>query len=174
MASPFGAMFPFFFVLGTLVMQSNAQGAGEVCGCTPSFWEFILDFSLPCDDNAFNSTGIQDQPCEIRNLADGTDESFVGTVSIGIVELDQMLSDGFQEIKTDVANGQSFTFRSILSEPENVSEASIPSAIVVTINGQNAAGDSLRATWSLRFTNSCLVYPVVAGGERTGLTFVVS
>ncbi|KAL7566873.1 hypothetical protein ACA910_021364 [Epithemia clementina (nom. ined.)] len=179
-----GSVVRFLLVLlcisALLPRTSLAQvSSGGPCGCQPASWTFEIDFHLAScqsSSNAFDSSsgGIQHEQCELRNLTpNGLETTFVGKVSIRIVELDQELQQAVQQVfKTNVTHGDQIVFESILMTPARVDETSLPKAILVTINGQSLSGQLLRATWSLFFTNSCDVFPVVQGNEETILSRV--
>ena len=123
---------------------------------------------------SFEPQGLSDHECSLHNLSDGNEMIFAHVRTIEFVELDQTMQPGNREVKTDVADGQVITFKSILSNPNLVDATSLPSALIVTIDGYSASGQTLRGTWSLKFSNSCTVFPVVQGGEQTILAVVVS
>ena len=155
----------------------SGQPSRIVCGCQPAQWEMKIDYSLGCPQNVLPSPGIEDQDCEVSNLAipaaDPNDFTFSGTVNVVLFEAQGNIRLNPRSFP-NIADGETITYQSILNEPENVTDQNLPQAFLASINGFNAAGDRLRAAWLYRFTNECDVFPVISGGEVQAVALVVS
>ena len=134
----------------------------------------MLDFSLPCPiGDAFGPDGVSEETCFVAS-EDGRNDTFAHVDSIQIVELNRFNWSLKQESIEGIMDRDRFTFRSVLAEYKNFTLVTLPAVIIVTFEGRGSSNQTLRATWSIKFSNSCEVFPVIEGGEQTVATTVVS
>ena len=170
----------FLLLLFASTKQTLGQIIGEdICACTPSTYEFTLDFSLSCPPvNVTQGDAILRSGCLVNSINPGGDEDDLVPVaidSIDVVELDQDLTVIVQEnIEDDFEDGDSFSYTSFAADPDNImTSRDLPKALQVNLYGVNQGGDEIVNSWIIQFTNSCDGYPVFLEGQSAGwVTFV--
>uniref|UniRef100_A0A7S2Y324 Reelin domain-containing protein n=1 Tax=Entomoneis paludosa TaxID=265537 RepID=A0A7S2Y324_9STRA len=160
------------FMLTSLFFAGARAQVGEtLCACQPSVWEIDIDFELNCNNNTFmQGPGISEATCQVAPLQPNViDFEFVSVSLIMIMERDQnRLPVGDTTfIPGPFANGDQFSYMSIVDSRTDFNTTSLPKEIQFDFQGINSVGESIRATWSLAFTNNCSVFPVVEPGELT-------
>jgi hypothetical protein len=162
------------FLLGTLCLSPVAD-AQTLCACTPSVYQFRLNFTLTCDDTSFAlSQSITDIQCTTTPdvlLDTTTAEAY----NIQFVELDQnRLVLKTTTVGTPQGNGAIVTYESYISAPEPGDER-VPGSLQVGITARDATTSTVFQQWVLQYSNSCdgATYPVVSEGQQIGWTIVV-
>ena len=160
-----------------LALASLCEGQiGDLCACTPSVYEWVLDFSSTCVDNTLGSVGIAETNCDIGGFQPGvTDLTPVQALIIDITEFNQM-NQAMQQTILDgeFEDGASFTHVSSTATPGNVTAETVPKALQITIVALNALAQPLSMVWIISFTNSCDQYPVFSQGDQLAWTVFVS
>ena len=87
-----------------------------------------------------------------------------------ILELDQNLDVLVQtELDGNFRNKDSFTFTStIASAVEERDSLTIPSALQVSLQGENTLSAKVVNSWTVVYDNKCNSYPVVSEGQKAG------
>jgi hypothetical protein len=152
-----------------------AQIPEQLCACTPSVYQFRLNFSLSCDDTSFAlSPSITDIQCTTTPdviLDTSTAEAY----NIQFVELDQnRLVLSTLTIPEPQGNGAIVTFPSYISDDNN-DEGRVPGSLQVGITARDATTSTVFQQWVLQYSNDCAsaTYPVVSEGQQIGWTSVV-
>jgi hypothetical protein len=165
-----------------VIFASSTRGAKsqviigkDLCACSPSIYEFTLDFDRSCPPA--NLTGIDtvdNTSCVITAFGDPnvTDLVPVSVQSIDILELGQGLRVLIQEkINANLSNGDSFVYTSLSAFPEEIKEPDeVPRAIQINIVGMNQFNESLINVYLITFTNACDDFPLLLEGQSAGWT----
>ena len=161
-------------VLVQLIRTTNSQVGDTFCGCTPSSYTMTLDFALTCADTSISlsSPGILDVTCSINPALMGNPTEAYA-FQIQVLELDQ----NFQVLKQDtfsdtINNGGTFTYDSAISEPTADPEK-VPGSIEIGIMAQDVTMTRLFQMWTISFSNSCDIYPVITPDMQVGWTVIV-
>ena len=169
--------------LGTLLAGPSAivsQDIGkDICACSPSVYEFTLDFGLSCPPvNVEENDAVDRTSCAITPFGDPavTDLVPVAVQSIDILELGQGLRILVQErIAGNFTNGSTFNYTSLSANASDIVDLTdVPRAIQVNIVGTNKQGESLLNVYIITFSNNCDAYPVFVEGQSAGWTSFVS
>jgi hypothetical protein len=151
-----------------------AQSSPQLCACTPSVYQFQLNFNLTCDDTSFAlSPAITDIQCTTTPdvvLDTTTAEAY----NIQFVELDQnRLVLSTLTVGEPQRNGAIVTFPSYISD--NDDRERVPGSLQVGITARDATTSTVFQQWVLQFSNDCATatYPVVSVGQQIGWTSVV-
>jgi hypothetical protein len=172
----------FLAVLGVLLAAPtsvSSQTGAEICACSPSNYEFTLDFSLFCPPiNITLGDAVAATTCLVSPFGnpDVDDLVPVAVQEINILELDQNLRISVQEnIEGNFADGDTFKYESVSANPDNIGgPVDIPRAIQINIVGVNAADEPIINVYIITFTNNCGSYPVLFEGQSAGWTRFVS
>jgi len=165
------------FVLLTRSLGADGQIIGEdMCACSPSTYEFTLDFDLSCppmnitESNAIGETSCVTTPFGDPNTADLVP---VAVQSIDILELGPGLGVLVQEnIAGIFLSGDSFVYTSIAAPQADIeSPVEIPRAIQVNIVGLNQFNEALINVYIITFTNDCNAFPLLSEGQSAGWTY---
>ena len=149
----------------------------EICGCSPSNYSIVLDFSLFCPPvEVGRGNGIGEISCIISPLgAPSSDLEPVRLLNIDILELDQNNNVLTQErIDGGFVNGDTIVYTSILGRDVELAVEQIPRAFQMNLNGVNADGVALINVFVITFTNECGILPVLDPGESAGWAVFVS
>jgi hypothetical protein len=166
-----------------LLLTSFARTSGqivgeELCACSPSSYEFTLDFDLVCPGDVTEGDAVDETSCVITPLGDPdvTDLVPVTVENIDILELDQGLRVVAQEnIAGSFSDGDTFNYTSIAAWSGDIVDPSdVPRAIQINIVGRNQFNESLINVYIITFTNGCGAYPVLAENQTIGWTTFVS
>jgi hypothetical protein len=166
-------------LVSTLFQSSNAQIGVDVCACSPSTYEFTLDFSLTCPPvNITRGDAIAATTCLVSPFGDPevTDLIPVSVQTIDILELNQNLDIIVQEnIAGSFGDGDTFVYTSISALPDQItSPLDIPRAIQLNIVGVNQFDEPIINVYLITFTNDCGFSPVLFEGQSAGWTVFVS
>jgi hypothetical protein len=150
-----------------------------VCACTPSVYQFKLNFGLTCDDTSFAlSPAITDIQCTTTPdvvLNTTTAEAY----NIQFVELDQnRLVLNTLTISEPQRNGAIVTYQSNIYDNDDLFVSHpdrVPGSLQVGITARDATTSIIFQQWVLQFSNDCAttMYPVVSVGQQIGWTSVV-
>eukprot|EP00537_Pseudo-nitzschia_pungens_P017525 CAMPEP_0172408944 /NCGR_PEP_ID=MMETSP1061-20121228/76115_1 /TAXON_ID=37318 /ORGANISM="Pseudo-nitzschia pungens, Strain cf. pungens" /LENGTH=388 /DNA_ID=CAMNT_0013145089 /DNA_START=63 /DNA_END=1229 /DNA_ORIENTATION=- len=171
--------FPTVVLLTALLLSSrvtNGQDVGsEICSCSPSSYEFQLDFSLECPPvNITIGNAIQATSCLVSPFGNLNVNNLipVAVESIDILELGQSLRVIAQtKIDDKLVDGESFMYQSAFATPEDVGSAEkVVRALQVNMVGINSDGDRVISVFIVTFTNGCGSYPVFEKGQSAGWT----
>lgn len=147
------------------------------CACSPTNFTWTLDLTLTCDPinvATGSTTGIKEVNCFIDNNGDFsvTDLIPVEVTEVDIFELDNDLNiiQVYQSPSgISLQNGDSFSFASAALNATGTTDVSnIPHVMQMELFGVNAAGQTVRNEWILRYTNLCTVYPFEKGVDSLG------
>jgi hypothetical protein len=156
----------------TTVPFIAAEEVVESCFCQPSKYVFTLDFGLACSDADITAEtpGIEEALCNV-SPSNSTDPFPDIITNILIQELDEVGNPIAEVNLTDsYLDGDSFTYDSVLSQA--VPPTSV-GGLILSMAGQNAAGEPLTNSWAIIFINSCDVYPILSAGNQIGWTVLV-
>jgi hypothetical protein len=171
---------PFYTsVLGLLILckQLNAQIGTTVCICSPAMYTMTFNFSQTCANTAITGAGVASTDCAIAPFQDDnvTNLTPVSVGSIDILELDGDLVLFTQSSRFGTfANGESFAYTSVSSDPTMVNITSYPKALQVSVIGNNAAEKTLFFAGLVIYATDCTIYPVVNVGSTLGWVKFVS
>jgi hypothetical protein len=172
---------PTLLGLALLVGTATAQIGTELCACQPSVVTFTLDFGTECSEStvfALPGNGIQEVTCSVstREEQNTTDPFPISVSQVQVLELDQnLLPFGQSVFEGSFVDGDSFTYTSIVStDPENVTEESLPRGFQVTITGLNSLEESIVNLWAIVYTNDCGIFPLLEVGQQVGWSVFVS
>lgn len=168
--------------IGLFACAAGAQAqviGDELCACTPTRYEFTLDFTKVCPPtNVTLGDGIASASCLIGPFGDPSTSDLVPVAidTIDILELGQDVKVIVKEtLEGEFIQGDTFDYQSITSTAEELNGAEdIPRAIQINLNGRNAGGEGLINVFIISFTNSCDVYPVLQENESAGWAVFVS
>jgi hypothetical protein len=154
--------------------SAYAQSPAQLCACTPSVYQFRLNFNLTCDDTSFAlSPAITDIQCTTTPdvvLDTTTAEAY----NIQFVELDQnRLVLSTLTIDEPQRNGAIVTYPSYISD--NDDRERVPGSLQVGITARDATMSTIFQQWVLQFSNDCATatYPVMSAGQQIGWNSVV-
>jgi hypothetical protein len=147
----------------------------DLCACSPSTYEFTLDFGLFCPPvNVTESDAIDQTSCVITSFGDPnvTDLVPVSVQSIDILELGQGLRVLVQEsILGNYSDGDSFAYTSLSATPHEITAPDeVPRAIQINIVGMNQFNEALINVYIITFTNDCGAFPLLLEGQSAGWT----
>lgn len=152
--------------------ETIITGDNDVCGCSPSTYTFILDFSLSCPPtNITTGSGVASVSCLINPFGAPTNKLAPVVIdSVNILELDQVNNVLAEErIDGDLVDGDSFSYASIINNPEGITSIrQIPKALQLNLHGKNEDGVMLMNVFIVTFSNECGVFPVIQQGESAG------
>lgn len=160
---------------------TNGQDIGsEICSCSPSSYEFKLDFSLVCPPvNITEGNAVQATSCLVSPFGnqDVPDLVPVTVENIDILELGQSLRVIAQtKIDDELVDGDTFMYQSAFATPEDVDGLTeqVVRALQVNMVGINSSGDRIISVYIVTFTNGCGSYPVFESGQSAAWTRFVS
>jgi hypothetical protein len=136
-----------------------------------------FNFSQTCANTAVTGAGVASTDCAIAPFQDDnvTDLTPVSVGSIDILELDGDLVLFTQSSRFGTfANGESFAYTSVSSDPAMVNITTYPKALQVSVIGNNAAGQTLFFAGLVIYATDCTIYPVVNAGSTIGWVKFVS
>jgi hypothetical protein len=168
------------FTLLQLAGRSSAQIGVSICACQPTHYEFTLDFALSGEScNVAGTEGVKEAVCVLNTLGDAnvTDRVPVIVNSITILEVDQTKTEVVgQEVlrNLSLSSGGTFSYTSVLTFPQNLTEESLPSGIQLFIRGVNAENQQLTNILAVEYDNSCSVIANVTAGQQLGWAVFVS
>mmetsp|Transcript_8567 Transcript_8567/g.18703 ORF Transcript_8567/g.18703 Transcript_8567/m.18703 type:complete len:316 (+) Transcript_8567:141-1088(+) len=156
---------------------TNGQDIGsEICSCSPSSYQFKLDFSLVCPPvNITESNAVQATYCLASPFGNQGVQDLVPVAieNIDILELGQSLRVIAQtKIDDELVDGDTFIYQSAFATPEDVDELTeqVVRALQVNMVGINSGGDRIISVFIVTFTNGCGSYPVFESGQSAGWT----
>jgi hypothetical protein len=154
-----------------------------ICACQPSVYTFTFNFSAICDIETIERPGVRDADCFARGFAIGPADDLNDTVpvqitTVSVMELNKDLGVLSQTpIVDSFRDGDSFTYTSILSTPDNITGLMpdmIPGGIQLGIVGVNKLEEPITNVWIILFDNGCGIFPVLEVGDQIGWTILVS
>lgn len=173
----------FLALLGHSVVGQDVIGV-DVCGCSPSRYTFLFDFSLTCNvdmtggEGVPTGEGVTSTSCVTSPFGNPMTTDLVpATVTqIDILELGQDVSVIVRETITgDFLDGDTFDYESITIAPEEITEVrDIPKAIQISLTALNAASEMIINVFILNFSNDCDQFPVLMDGQSAGWVHFVS
>lgn len=166
-------------LLASLGGASGQTIGEEICACSPSYYEFTLDFELFCPPvNITENDAVDDTSCIVSPYTSTNVTDLVPVVveSIDVLELGQGLRVLAQEnIVGTFVDGDTFNYTSLTANPEDILDtADIPRGIQINIVGSNQFDEPLINVFIVTFTNNCGAYPVIEQGQSAGWTRFVS
>lgn len=162
-----------FLMLG---VPTAAQVGVSICTCQPSAYEMKFNFAKTCEDTAIRGDGVSSTDCAIAPFQNQnvTDLVPVTVGSIDILELDEdlVLLTQSSTFGTFV-DGDTFNYTSISNDPTKINETEYPTALQISVIGNNKDGETLFFAGLLVFVTNCSVYPTLLEGSTLGwVTFV--
>jgi hypothetical protein len=164
------------------VLPVCGQIGVSICACQPSVYTFTFNFSGICDIGTIERPGVRDADCFTRGFTLGTADDVNDTVpvqvtTVSVMELNKDLGVLVQTpYVDDFRDGDSFTYTSILSTPDNVTGLKpdmIPGGIQLGIVGVNKLEEPITNVWIILFDNACGIFPVLEVGDQIGWTILV-
>lgn len=161
-------------VFVTFAASARAQVVGEdIFICSPTAFEFTLNFAGGCPGTIEPSPGIVGSDC--TNFANITADNIpVSVRSVQVLELDTNLNN------LDVTNfigaftdGDTIDYSSVSSE-EITDPADVPGGLQLNINGVNAVGQTIVNSIILEYTNAGTYSPILNVGDQIGWIVFVS
>ena len=156
----------------------------DLCGCQPGHWDFTFAFELTCDDNTFGPPEVVESECISVGVppldsdipaSSITDLQFVVVDLVVILELNRNNEIVNQDVQTGpFEDDDTISFVSILATAPSLNADTIPVGIQTTLEGRNELNETVRVTWSLRFDQSCTIFPLVTDADSIGPTNIVS
>ena len=191
---------PFRTIVTTTppVATYQGQGIGEpilgttICSCSPSTYEFTLDFTLSCDpitvpvgsniNNGISSIACFLQSNELNDngvpAGDVTDFVPVVVDDIQIIEVNQNLIPMQQTTfggGTDFLSGDTLTYTTKSATPGEITNVGdVLLSIQFTIEGRNVLNEKIKNVYVVSFTNDCNAFPTLEVGQSIGWTRFVS
>ena len=151
----------------------------NLCACSPSTYQFTLDFSLTCPPmNVTRNGGIAATFCQISPFGDAqsniTDLVPVSVGYVDVLELGQTFEVLTQvNITGTFVNGDIINYTSIAAS-DSSSDPEVPKVIQLNMFAFNAAGEPIVNFFAIAFSNNCDEYPTLIEGESAGWVQFVS
>ena len=180
-----------FFVWATSLGQEII--GTDICICSPSTYEFTLDFTLTCPPPTNNvATGIdngsiEETSCFITQEIAGTITDFtpVEVDTIEILELDKDFvqigssteyGGGSTTSSTPFVNGDTISYTTKSATTSSIDKEILPKAIQLLLRGRNVLNQPIQNSYLITFSNDCNAnsYPTLEIGESIGWTVFVS
>ncbi|OEU14276.1 hypothetical protein FRACYDRAFT_240811 [Fragilariopsis cylindrus CCMP1102] len=145
----------------------------KICACSPSTYQFTLDFSLTCPPmNVTRNGGIAATFCQISPFGDAqsniTDLVPVSVGYVDVLELGQTFEVLTQvNITGTFVNGDIINYTSIAAS-DSSSDPEVPKVIQLNMFAFNAAGEPIVNFFAIAFSNNCDEYPTLIEGESAG------
>eukprot|EP00543_Licmophora_paradoxa_P002351 CAMPEP_0202449920 /NCGR_PEP_ID=MMETSP1360-20130828/8591_1 /ASSEMBLY_ACC=CAM_ASM_000848 /TAXON_ID=515479 /ORGANISM="Licmophora paradoxa, Strain CCMP2313" /LENGTH=274 /DNA_ID=CAMNT_0049068001 /DNA_START=76 /DNA_END=897 /DNA_ORIENTATION=- len=167
-------------LFSTVLLSSSrlvqAQLGETICACSPTTFEFELDFSLSCPGTISDGNGIDQSDCFTTNFGTSSPDDTT-PVLVNIIQILE-LNQGRQTLATysrtgSYETGDTFSYTSLTAEGvDDISE--VPGGLQITLTGENSAGDQLLQNWIIAYTNDCTISPIFDEGDSIGWTSVVT
>lgn len=171
-----GLSLPRLLCLLLLCSSTSAQIGESVCTCQPSAYTMQFNFAKTCENTAINGDGVAATDCAIAPFQNQnvTDLAPVTVGSIDILELDKDLVLLTQSSTFGTyLDGDTFNYTSISNDPSKVDGNVYPTALQISVIGNNKDGETLFFAGLLIFVTDCSVYPTLLEGSSVGwVTFV--
>jgi hypothetical protein len=176
---PFATLFLFSLVSRGQEIDLGPEIGTELCSCSPSTYEFTLDFDLSCPPvnitigNAVEATSCLTSPFGDPDI---TDLVPVAVTRINILEMGQELMVVSQtDIDEELLDADTVTYSSIAADPNSITNAKdVPRAIQINLEGKNKLGQKIINVFIITFTNGCGSYPAFEEGQSAGWMRFVS
>jgi hypothetical protein len=168
--------------LGLMVSGVNSQIAGttDLCSCSPTVFNFTLDFAGTCPGNLVDADGdpinggINESTCFVTVLAaNNTNEIPVIIESAILLELNDDIVINSTTLEGPFGDGEVFTYAAI-SSYNNLTEYYFPFSLQITLVGENSDGITVVNTVAIVYTNDCGAWPVFPPDAQIGWIGIVS
>ena len=182
------SLFSLFFIIPipTIHAVENDAANATVCSCSPSVYDFTIDFSLSCPIGEplelILEDGIDSAECAItpNDTTNITQQSLIPTAitTIMIREIGQnntVLVE--QSITGKFMHGDSFRYITYLASTTSTGDdnnTNIPKVIQFDFTAQNVFGEDIMAVFLIEFANDCTSYPIIQTGHTGGWIRFVS
>ena len=151
----------------------------DICSCSPTSFQFTLDFSKTCDDDTLaDNAGIDATLCELMGgeIATVTSIQFLEFDTSGnlvVIKQDDTLFD------VSLSDGESFDFASISADLDASASLAdqldlVPGGVQLTLRGVAADGTNVMNRYTWIYTNSCEDIPIESGDEISWVSIVRS
>lgn len=151
----------------------------DICSCSPTSFQFTLDFSKTCDDDTLaDNAGIDATLCEPMGgeIATVTSIQFLEFDTSGnlvVIKQDDTLFD------VSLSDGESFDFASISADLDASASLAdqldlVPGGVQLTLRGVAADGTNVMNRYTWIYTNSCEDIPIESGDEISWVSIVRS
>ena len=176
---PFATLFLFSLVSRGQEIDLGPEIGTELCSCSPSTYEFTLDFDLSCPPvnitigNAVEATSCLTSPFGDPDI---TDLVPVAVTRINILEMGQELMVVSQtDIDEELLDGATVTYSSIAADPNSITNTKdVPRAIQINLEGKNKLDQKIINVFIITFTNGCGSHPAFEEGQSAGWMRFVS
>lgn len=163
-----------FLLLTTSVTTASTLGE-DLCSCSPTIFNFTLNFSTSCPGNVQTGGGIEDVKCETLVVSDDQSNDVPVVLStITILELNENTVINSTVLEGPFQDGDMITYASI-SSYQNLTNAYFPFGLRVVLNGKNSEKTTVLNTVHIGYnSNICTQYPVVPVDAVIGWMSIVS
>jgi len=135
-----------------------------------------FNFANTCENSAIKGDGIAATDCAVEPFQNQNVSDLVPVTvgSIDILELDEDLVLLRQSSTFGTyLDGDKFNYTAISNDPSKVNETQYPTALQISVIGNNKDGETLFFAGLLIFVTDCSVYPTLLEGSTVGwITFV--
>jgi len=159
----------------TQIYTTARQSVNNVCGCSPSAFNFQLDFSLACLPENISEgfeTGISQSICSIdggstdSSVPDDKIPVIVDTVLVFELSLElTVINESPLSPRDGFVDGDSFSYTSVVASDLD----QIPGGLQIRLNGRNTRDEVVTNDWLVVYSNNCDV-TVFQTGDSIGWT----
>jgi hypothetical protein len=148
------------------------------CVCQPSQYTFTVNFTnFACTNfEGLNLTGIRDYFCRASvDRPVGTLQPIrIDTLTITEIDYNDTTIQTVDIVSVPLFPGDQFNYTSYaVTNPANVRNGTIPSSLLFTVEGPNAANATVTDVYRFDFNNNCSEYPILGVGSLLGWIKVV-
>jgi hypothetical protein len=156
-------------------VESQIPGTDGLCSCSPTVFSFQISYASTCDENTVvENGGISETSCFATAVADDpSDKVPVSLDTLIILELNDKVVVNSTTLEGVFNDGDTVKYASI-STNQNLTASYFPFGLQVTLQGLNAAGNTVISTWGIEYTNDCSFVPVFEEDAQIGWTVFVS
>eukprot|EP00554_Chaetoceros_debilis_P013853 CAMPEP_0194115890 /NCGR_PEP_ID=MMETSP0150-20130528/24766_1 /TAXON_ID=122233 /ORGANISM="Chaetoceros debilis, Strain MM31A-1" /LENGTH=394 /DNA_ID=CAMNT_0038806463 /DNA_START=304 /DNA_END=1488 /DNA_ORIENTATION=- len=155
----------FLVLLVSLIVRSTDA---QACSCSPLIYKWKLDFTQSCPPPGLSlgigdGKGITSVECDVTmgNPEDPVDLDPKNVTYYQIIELDEKLAPVKVNSETDLGllDGERMSFVSVTASETEL----VTGGIQASVYALNAAGNEIRLTWIVRYSNLCEAKPYEVG-----------
>lgn len=161
--------------LALVISGANAQIDGsDLCSCSPTVFDFTLNFAAACPGNLEADDGINDLSCfttVVSEDRENTQPVVIDTVTILELNNDAVINS--TTLRGPFMDGDVIEYASI-SSYENLTSTYFPFGLQMTLTGENSDGATVINAVAVEYTNDCEAWPVFPDGATIGWVDIVS
>lgn len=159
-----------------VISGANAQidGADGLCSCSPTVFDFTLNFDASCPGNLEIDEAIGDLSCFTTVVDQDRDNNrpvVIDTVTILELNMDGVINS--TTLRGPFADGDVIRYASI-SSYENLTDSYFPFGLQMTLTGENSVNATVINAVAVEYTNDCEAWPVYPDGAVIGWVEIVS